>query len=302
MVDVKVKTIPNEKDNRLALKIELNFRQKIIGVKCKRSFFILSSGDKMKPVSELKWNFKHVISWNSNIQRENVVAEGILNDQKITYKESATKMTKQQKEKDQRHGRKRANIHGSGHRGRKRVKVIGDNGKKVPVICSPSDLVGKVIDHFCFLDKEDTESWFRGVVTQMLGKNRFVVRYNDFSDETYVQPLYKHFKAGNVELLELEPVDQIGASIRHLYTDEDSGEDRCWNAEVVDLGKDSEDAGDPCFFIMYDENGEAEEGQQEKQEYYLEPLLGNHLNNWVQIISLDLDGDVGDKNDEDGSI
>ena len=32
-----------------------------------------------------------------------------------------------------RYGRKRANIHRSGHRGRKRVKVIGDDGKKVPV-------------------------------------------------------------------------------------------------------------------------------------------------------------------------
>ena len=40
---------------------------------------------------------------------------------------------------------------------------------------------------------------------------------------------------------------------------------------------------------MHDENGEAEEGQQEKQEYYLEPLLGDCLDHCVQIVSLDLD-------------
>ena len=59
----------------------------------------------------------------------------------------------------------------------------------------------------------------------MLGKNRFVVRNNNFSDETYVQPLYKDFKAGNVRLVELEPADLIGASTRHLYTDKVSEEE-----------------------------------------------------------------------------
>lgn len=181
------------------------------------------------------------------------------------------------------------------------MKVIGDDGKEVPVICSSSDLVGKVINHACFLDDEDTESWFRGVAVQMLGKNRFLVRYNDFPDETFVQPLCKDFKAWNVRLLELEPADLIGTSIPHLYTDEDSGEGRWWNAEVADLDKDSTDAEDSCFLIMYDENEKAEEGQQEKQEYYLESLLGNYLNNRVQI-AMDLDGDVGDENEEDGRI
>ena len=133
-------------------------------------------------------------------------------------------------------------------------------------------------------------------------ENWFLVRYNDFPDETFVQPLYKDFKAGNVRLLELKPADLIVTSTRHLYTDEDSGEDRWWNAEDADLDKDSEDTEDSCLFIMYDENEKAEEGQQGKQEYYLESLLGNYLNNWVQIASLDLDGGVEDENEEDGRI
>ena len=30
--------------------------------------------------------------------------------------------------------------------------------------------------------------------------------------------------------------------------------------------------------------------------------LGNYLNNWVQIVSLDLDADVGNEDEEDGII
>lgn len=30
--------------------------------------------------------------------------------------------------------------------------------------------------------------------------------------------------------------------------------------------------------------------------------LSNYLNNWVQIVSLDLDADVGNEDEEDGSI
>ena len=50
MVDIKVKNIPNEKDKREALKMQLNFRQKIIGVRCKRSIFTLSSGGNMQGI------------------------------------------------------------------------------------------------------------------------------------------------------------------------------------------------------------------------------------------------------------
>ena len=60
----------------------------------------MSSGGKTKPVSELSRNLKHVISWNANIQPENIVAdfskpifiaECVLNDQKNAYKEMLLK-------------------------------------------------------------------------------------------------------------------------------------------------------------------------------------------------------------------
>ena len=65
-----------------------------------------------------------------------------------------------------------------------------------------------------------------------------------------------------------------------MFEDDETGDNLWWNAKVVDLDPDS-DPENPNFFVMYDENGEAEEGQQEKQEYYLEPLLGDYLDHCV---------------------
>ena len=62
----------------------------------------------MKPVSELKRNLEHIVSWNSNIQPKNIIADfsnlilitkSVLNDQKIRHEESASKMTKKGKGK-----------------------------------------------------------------------------------------------------------------------------------------------------------------------------------------------------------
>ena len=44
------------------------------------------------------------------------------------------------------------------------------------------------------------------------------------------------------------------------------------------MDPDTNDANEQDFFVIYHENGEAEEGQQEKQGYYLTPVLGDYLN------------------------
>ena len=61
-----------------------------------------------------------------------------------------------------------------------------------------------------------------------------------------------------------------------MYTDWESNENISWNAEVVDVDPDTSDANEPDVFAIYNESGEAEEGQQEKQEYYLTPTLGDY--------------------------
>ena len=78
-----------------------------------------------------------------------------------------------------------------------------------------------------------------------------------------------------------------------MFEGDETGENIWWNAERVDPDLDS-DPENPEVFVMYDENGEAEEGQQEKQEYYLEPLLGDYLDHYVQIFSLHLDFETGE--------
>ena len=47
-----------------------------------------------------------------------------------------------------------------------------------------------------------------------------------------------------------------------MYTDRESNENIWWNAEVVDVDPDSSDTNEKDIFVIYDESGEAEEGQQ----------------------------------------
>ena len=53
-----------DKEKTFALKVQFNFCQKVLGIKCKRSLFVMSSGGKGKSLKELLKNFKEIISWN----------------------------------------------------------------------------------------------------------------------------------------------------------------------------------------------------------------------------------------------
>ena len=300
-VEEKVATFLTEKEKKSALKVQLCFRQKVIGSKCHRSYFTMSSGGKMKPITLLIDNLRFVCRWSSgepssetesDYSQPSLINPAILKNQKESYKETALKTTEKMTEKDME-------IEGS----RKRVKLVKEKGsakkskisktkdRQVPVVSSASALVGKIIGHFCFLGNEDTERWFRGVVLESIGKSQFLVRYHDFPDETFSQPLYKDFKAYRVKLVELVPSDLIGASIGHLFYDNDTEENVWWDAEVVDIDVTSEDKNNPNYFIWYEDCGTMDEENLEGQEYYLEPLLNDYLNHCVQVLSLDLDQD-----------
>ena len=66
VVDTKLSKLSSENEKRLALKIQLTFWQKVIGVKCAKTYFTMSSSGVMKPISKLLENLKHVITWNSD--------------------------------------------------------------------------------------------------------------------------------------------------------------------------------------------------------------------------------------------
>ena len=160
-----------EKDKKSALKVQLCFRQKFIGSKCHRSYFTMSSGGKMKPITVLADNLRFVYHWSSGEPSSEIESDysqaclinpPILQNQKESYKETALKRTEKMTEKD-------LGIQGS----RKRVKLVKDKGspkkkkkckiskdRQVPVVSSALNLVIKIIDHLCFLRDEDTEGWF----------------------------------------------------------------------------------------------------------------------------------------------
>ena len=47
-ISIKLKKFQTQKVKTLALKVQLNFRQKILGVRCNRSFFAVTSRRKAK--------------------------------------------------------------------------------------------------------------------------------------------------------------------------------------------------------------------------------------------------------------
>ena len=83
--------------------------------------------------------------------------------------------------------------------GKKRAKVIIAHNRrdesKVPVGYNYSELVGKAVEHFCYLDEEDKQGWRRGVVLAKPGKYRFQMCCNNSPDVIYSRQMYQDFNA-----------------------------------------------------------------------------------------------------------
>ena len=67
----------------------------------------------------------------------------------------------QQQNEAEKVGQKRLNASGSGSRGKKRAKVVIADGRRdeneVPVVSNGPELVGRGVEHFCYLDEEDKQ-------------------------------------------------------------------------------------------------------------------------------------------------
>ena len=97
------------------------------------------------------------------------------------------------------------------------------------ILSSADELIGKVIDHYCFLEDED-ESWNRGVVAEISGV-KFLVRYHEYPHKFYSRSLLQDFKENHVKVVDLKLDDLVGASVKHLLKNDDTGEEAWWNAE-----------------------------------------------------------------------
>ena len=160
-VEARLENLKAEKEKRMALKIQLNFHQKVLGVKCCQSLFAMTSRGKVKDICVLTKNLKEVVSWskdvNSNTNAEIdfsspiFVTQAALEKEKKMFKERAAQTT--QKEKEKALGKENIPL---GKKQRKRTIEPTKKGnlkkaKESPeaVVTSTDDLVGKVVDHFC---------------------------------------------------------------------------------------------------------------------------------------------------------
>ena len=125
LVETKLSKLSSEKEKRLALKIQLTFCQKVIGVKCARTYFTMSSDGVMKPISKLLENLKHVITWNSDTPNTDVefskpyiISATELNS--IFNKNAEINSVSQQQYEAEKVGQKRSKADRSGSRGKKK--------------------------------------------------------------------------------------------------------------------------------------------------------------------------------------
>ena len=226
-VEEKVENFKTGKEKRMALKIQLNFHQKVVGVKCYRLLFVITSGGKVKEICKLIKNLKEVISWSkdTNSNSNEKFFNTYLCD---TYSiEKGKKMLKEraaqtnQKDKEKALGKENIPL---GKKQRKRTIEPAKKGnlkkaKESPeaVVTSTDDLVGKVVDHFCYLDNDaEEEAWNRGIVIEKTGSSKYLLCYHPYQDKLHTWDLNQDFKSSCIRLVSLRPRDLVRASVQHL--------------------------------------------------------------------------------------
>ena len=98
-IPIKLKKFQTEKDKNLALKVQLHFRQKVLGVRCNRSLFSITSVGKAKDLLTRIENLKEAINWtndgdsdqNINISQPVFVSPVVLEKENSISKERASK-------------------------------------------------------------------------------------------------------------------------------------------------------------------------------------------------------------------
>ena len=274
----------------------------MVGVKFYRSLFVITSGGKVKEICKLIKNLKEVISWSkdTNSNSNEKFFKTYLCD---TYSiEKGKKMLKEraaqtnQKDKEKALGKENIPL---GKKQRKRTIEPTKKGnlkkaKESPeaVVTSTDDLVGKVVDHFCYLDDDaEEEEWNRGVVIEKTGSSKYLLCYHSCQDKLYTRDLNQDFKSNRIRLVSLRPRDLVGASVRHLLADDQSGEEIWWNAEIVDLDLTCKNQKDPIFFVLYhmdDMEYQVDEMGNTEHEYYEVTLMEDYHYNWLHIRCVDL--------------
>ena len=92
------------------------------------------------------------------------------------------------------------------------------------VILTLIDLVGKVVDHYCYLDDDsEEERWHRGIALEKVKSTKYFMRCHQLPDKIMPCDLQLDFKSYKLKLVDLSPKDLVGASVRHLLKDDRTG-------------------------------------------------------------------------------
>ena len=167
----------SEKEKSAALKTQLTLRQKVLGCNCEKTLFYLFPKGNTKSSTELLSNLLKIISMSlSNVVipiQNNYNLPVIIDEDK--FQEEKVKLCC-----GKRNSHQLVPVQAKKKKGTRKVSV--------PVISCADDLVGKLVEHFCFIDNEDAEEeedWHKSTALERHGKSSFLTRYNELQDKKF---------------------------------------------------------------------------------------------------------------------
>ncbi|XP_066935310.1 reticulocyte-binding protein 2-like [Clytia hemisphaerica] len=309
------------KEKREAIKCQLDFRRKVLGINCDKSLFHMSTGGKLKAITELQQNLVEVINWKEpeistteestyDFSKPVNIDFNLINEAKKKNLVEANETTQKLLDRGGKKGSKKKSVSSKKTKEVPMTKVPSkraNSNKDVwkvkktkypktstntPIVSSPSDLVGKLVRHF--VDRGNGEDWYMGVVLEISRGSKqnpkYKIQYTTDDEEGLdisFGNLFFDFKQENLELFEVAPKDFIDATISHMYEDEETGQEKWWTAKVADVDIDSENKDSPAFFLYFKEDMlNVDEGDEVimEPEYFLEPLIENYLNGSVRFL------------------
>ena len=295
-IDEKITNISTEKDKKIAIKTQIQFRKIVLGAKHKdKKVFQMSSEGKAFSSQMLVGNLKEIIRQsiedsekviepeNPQVTRigEKLISLEKMLEQKEKYKERASKEVEKAGRK--RKGNSPTNIDESSAKRKK----DGQPSENIPTIVVPIDLVGKRVSHHCL--ENDESDWFEGVVIDINEANNqdpdLFIRYDGY-DSLYVFS-YHDFIDGNVKLIAVSEEDFLGKKISQRF--EDEAQNHTWweNGRVLNIVEGS-DVNNPEFVIEFDSQPELDNDNEDEESMESEVCIFNifedYLNNDLRIL------------------
>ena len=296
-IDAQISKISNEKDKKISIKTQIQFRKIVLGAKHKdKKVFQMSSDGKAFSSEMLAHNLKEIIRQSiedtkkvtepenpqaAQIGEKLIPLEEMLK-QKEKYKELASK-------EEEKAGRKRKgdNQTSSNKRCGKRKKDGLPNGN-IPTIVVPVDLVGKRVSHHC-LDNNDALDWFEGVVVDINETNNndpdLYIIYDGYGSLYLFS--YHEFKDGDVKLIPVSIEDFLGKRVSQRFEDEAQKHSWWENGRVISMIDDSDELN-PEFVIEFDCVTELDHEDEDESAIECEVctfnLFEDYLNNDLRLL------------------